>query len=81
SMKHYKRATIIGERTRGAAHWKETYKFPDQGIFLEIPVARPINPVTQKGWEGEGVKPDVEITENKALEKAHEIALKNKQPN
>ena len=78
SMKHYNRATVVGEFTRGAAHWKETYKFPDLGIFLEIPVARPINPVTKKGWEGEGVKPDIEISEKEAFEKAYEIALEGK---
>jgi len=78
TMKHYNRAIIVGESTRGAAHWVETYKFPHLGIFLEIPVARPINPVTQKGWEGEGIHPDVEVVAEQALEKAHELILKRK---
>ena len=77
-MQSYKRATIIGERTRGAAHWKECFKFPDAGIFLEIPVARPINPITKKGWEGEGVRPDIDISEKDALDKAYKLALENK---
>ncbi|MCP4726918.1 MAG: S41 family peptidase [bacterium] len=78
TMKNYKRATIIGERTRGAAHWKETYKFPDQDIFLEIPVARPINPVTKKGWEGVGVKPDIAVSERLALDRALKLARERK---
>ena len=78
SMKNYNRATVVGEYTRGAAHWKETYKFPDLDIFLEIPVARPINPVTKKGWEGEGVQPDIEVPATEALDKAIKLALENK---
>ena len=75
-MKNYNRATIVGEHTRGAGHWVETYKFPELGIFLEIPVARPINPITQKGWEGTGIIPDIEISEDKAFDKAFTLAIK-----
>jgi len=78
SMKHYKRATVIGESTRGAAHWKETYKFSSLGIFAEIPVARPINPITKKGWEKEGVKPNIEISEKEAFDKAYKLSLDKK---
>ena len=75
TMKNYKRALIVGDNTRGAAHWKETFKLPDLGIFLEIPVAKPINPVTGKGWEAVGVQPDVIISPDEALQKAHVLAL------
>ncbi len=75
-MKNYNRATIVGEHTRGAGHWVETYKFSELGIFLEIPVARPINPITKKGWEGTGIIPDIKISEDKALDKAVALALK-----
>ena len=78
TMKHYNRAIVIGEQTRGAAHWKETYKFPSLGIFAEIPVAHPINPVTKMSWEGEGVKPDVEIAADEALKVAVQKALDEK---
>ncbi|MBN2172386.1 MAG: hypothetical protein JW819_13785 [Candidatus Krumholzibacteriota bacterium] len=74
ALKHYGRATIVGESTRGAAHWKETYQFPEVGIFLEIPVARPINPVTGCGWEGVGVQPDVMVPAEDALETAQRLA-------
>ena len=74
-MKNYYRATIIGQKTRGAAHWKETFTIPDLGIFLEIPVARPINPVTGTDWERTGIIPDILVPEDKALEHAlHLIA-------
>ena len=73
SMQGYERATLVGENTRGAAHWVESYPFPDQGIFLEIPVARPINPVTGEGWEGEGVAPDVRVNPADALNEALKI--------
>jgi hypothetical protein len=72
SMKHYQRATIIGETTRGAGHWKESFQYPQLGIFLEIPVARPINPVTNTGWEHTGISPEIKCRADEALE----IALK-----
>ena len=76
TMKNYNRAILVGENTRGAAHWNESYQFPELGIFLEIPVARPINPVTQKGWQGIGVIPDVVVPEEEALDKAYILASK-----
>lgn len=79
-MKNYKRAVIIGDKTAGAAHWAEYYKYPDLDIFLKIPVARPINPITKKDWEGVGVIPDLEIPESKALEIAYLRALKDIEP-
>ena len=78
TMKNYKRATIVGEHTRGAGHWNETFKYSEMDIFLEIPVARPINPVTGKGWELTGILPDIEIAEDRAFEKAYELALTEK---
>jgi len=37
------------------------------------PFARAINPITQTNWEGVGVKPDVEVDSDKALEKVIEL--------
>ena len=74
-MKHYQKATIVGESTRGAAHWKVTFKFLLLEIFAEIPVAKSINPVTKRDWEGEGIKPDIEIPANEALDAAIKLAL------
>ena len=74
-LKNYKIATIIGENTRGAAHWAEYFYFPAQKIEIKIPVARPINPVTKTNWEKIGIKPDIEIPEYKALDQAYILAL------
>lgn len=74
-LKNYHRATIIGETTRGAAHWAEYFYYPSLKIEIKMPVARPINPVTKTNWEGVGVKPDMEIPECKALDKAYLLAL------
>ena len=70
-----KRVTIVGEMTGGGAH-------PGGGIpvgehfVVFIPSGRAINPITKTNWEGTGVKPDVEVAADKALETAHELAVK-----
>ncbi|MBN1340263.1 MAG: S41 family peptidase [Bacteroidales bacterium] len=69
-MKNFNRATIVGQNTKGAAHWKETFVLREHGIFLEIPVAYPLNPVTGRDWEGSGIAPDISVSANQALEKA-----------
>lgn len=74
-LKNYNRAIIIGETTKGAAHWVEYYYFPSLNIEIKLPVARPINPVTGTNWEKTGIKPDIEIEEYKAYNKSYVIAL------
>jgi C-terminal processing protease CtpA/Prc len=74
TLQSYGRAKLVGENTRGAGHWVESYPYPDQGIFLEIPVARPINPVTKKGWEHSGIAPDVSVNPAEALDVALRLA-------
>ena len=41
-----------------------------------VPAGRAINPVTKTNWEGTGVKPDVAVAADEALDKAHELAVK-----
>jgi len=74
TLQIYGRARLVGENTRGAGHWVESFPYPDQGIFLEIPVARPINPVTKKGWEYSGIAPDVRVNPAEALDIALRLA-------
>jgi len=74
TLQSYGRARLVGENTRGAGHWVESFPYPDQGIFLEIPVARPINPVTKTGWEYSGIVPDVSVDPAKALDIALRLA-------
>lgn len=73
NLKNLKRGTIVGETTGGGAH-------PVMGVGLgkrfsmSMPFARAINPITNTNWEGVGVKPDVAVSANEALDKAIELA-------
>jgi len=85
NMKNLKRATIIGEITGGGAHPGEDFIIGKNYVMF-IPFGRAINPVTKKNWEGVGVKPDITVSKEIALNKAHYIALeklikKAKDPN
>lgn len=69
-----KRATIVGETTGGGAHPGDIY-YVDDNFVMFLPTGNAINPVTKTNWEGTGVKPDVEISSEKALDKARLLAL------
>lgn len=69
-----KRGTIIGERTGGGAHPGGTVPVADHYMIF-IPTGRAINPITKTNWEGTGVKPDVEVSADKALDTACEMAV------
>jgi hypothetical protein len=68
-----KRATIVGETTGGGAHPGKGHRINDH-FMMFVPTGRAINPVTKTNWEGTGVKPDVEVPAEKALETAHSKA-------
>ena len=69
SLKRTGRATLIGETTRGAGHYGGGVPLGGgYGVF--IPVGRTFDPDTNQGWEGSGVKPDVEVPADKALDEA-----------
>ncbi|KAL2802784.1 ClpP/crotonase-like domain-containing protein [Aspergillus granulosus] len=53
-----KRATIIGEKTAGAANLPRACVLPDDFV-LWVPHKYPVCPVTGGNWEGVGVEPDV----------------------
>lgn len=74
-LQQQKRATVIGETTRGGAHPGET-KPVNERFLLWIPMARVIDPISKTNWEGVGVKPDIETTKEQALITAHIEALK-----
>jgi hypothetical protein len=68
-----KRGLIIGEVTGGGAN--PGGMFPaGNGIAVFIPTGRAINPITKTNWEGVGVKPDIEVPADDALDKALELA-------
>jgi hypothetical protein len=63
------RATIVGETTGGGAHPVRPIAISN-GFVGNIPFARAINPITKKNWEAVGVKPDVQIAADSALDYA-----------
>lgn len=75
NMLTQKRATLIGEVTGGGANPGGGNIINDRFVIF-IPTGRAINPITKTNWEGTGVKPDIEIEADKALDKAHEEAKK-----
>jgi C-terminal processing protease CtpA/Prc len=76
NLQSQKRATLIGETTRGGAHPSDTYQVGPQ-VDVRIPRARSINPVTGTNWEGVGVVPDVLAPAEKALDIGYANALRH----
>ena len=81
NLQALKRATVIGETTKGGAHITRSFRISD--LFkAKIPWGRSINPITGTNWEGVGVIPDIEVDPDDALdvalEKAREEANKRR---
>jgi hypothetical protein len=68
------RATIVGEVTRGGAHAREGFRVHPH-LEATISVARGVNPISGGNWEGTGVTPDVAVSAEHALDRAHQLAL------
>ncbi|HEV2567932.1 S41 family peptidase [Sphingomonas sp.] len=69
------RVTVVGETSGGGAHPFEYRPISNQ-FFLSLPERRSINPITCTDWQGKGVKPDVEVPADRALEEALALARK-----
>lgn len=72
-LKTQKRATLVGETTGGGAHPVSGHRIDDH-FMIGVPEGRPINPITQKDWEGTGVEPDVKVKADDALTTAQKLA-------
>lgn len=72
-LKTQKRAILVGETTGGGAHPVSGHRIDDH-FMIGVPEGRPINPVTQKDWEGTGVEPDVKVKAEDALTTAQKLA-------
>ena len=71
ALKRTKRATLIGETTAGAGHYGGMEPLDkDFTSAAFIPVGRTFDPDTGEGWEGVGVKPDVEVAADQAFGEA-----------
>lgn len=73
NLKNLKRGTIVGETTGGGAHPVMPVTL-GKTMYITMPFARAINPITKTNWEGVGVKPDVAVSAKLALDKAVELA-------
>jgi hypothetical protein len=69
-----RRATVVGEVTGGAAHPSLVEKLATNFLVV-VPNSRVINMVTHTDWEGTGVKPDVAVPADRALDVAYLAAL------
>ena len=69
SMKASKRATIVGERSKGGAN-PGGYEAIGKYFDIRIPSARAINPLQEGNWEGVGIIPDHEVLAKDALNTA-----------
>jgi hypothetical protein len=70
-----KRATIVGEKSRGAANPVDELNFPDLSITVAVSISEVTSPVTGTGWEGIGIKPDIDVPAESALPAACRDAM------
>jgi hypothetical protein len=72
-LKALKRATVIGEASGGGAHPFEYRKLTTHFV-LWLVTGRSVNPITGTNWQGTGVKPDVSVAADEALETVYALA-------
>jgi C-terminal processing protease CtpA/Prc len=72
-LKMLKRATLVGETTRGSAHAGVFHRIDDH-FGMAIPEEKAINPFAAADWEGVGVEPDVKVKAADALQAATRLA-------
>ena len=73
SLKRTHRATLIGETTRGAGNFGRPASL-GFGYSAFIPTGRTFDPDTGESWEGVGVKPDMAVPADNALDEALKLA-------
>jgi len=75
-LKNQNRATIIGEKTRGAAHRTHLFSINSAKLDVAVPVGTTIDPVSGHDWEGIGVEPDIRAPSGRAMDIAYGEALR-----
>ena len=73
-VKNFKLGPIVGEKTAGAGN-RNVMMMTQDGFQISISVATALHAVTNRGWEGNGIEPDVPSTKADALRTAHVTAL------
>ena len=69
-LQNLKRATVIGQRTKGGAHDSKILSFPSESLFIQMPFSEAVDPITKKTWEGVGIEPDIIVESKKAKQVA-----------
>ena len=73
NLRTQRRATLVGETTRGGANPGGLFPIDDR-FEMVIPTGRAINPITGTNWEGVGVVPHIPVPAARALTTALELA-------
>ncbi|GAA3681736.1 peptidase S41-like protein [Lentzea atacamensis] len=76
NLQQNKRATLIGETTRGGAHPGDRYRVGPH-LKSSIPNGRAINPISGTNWEAVGVVPHIEVPADEAFDVAYKKALEH----
>ena len=88
-LKHLGRATVVGERSSGAANHSATIALEVWGdqdevligsYTLILPNAQTVNSKSGRSWEGDGVLPDVATGRDNAMGEAHVRAIRAAHP-
>jgi len=74
SLQELERATIVGQRTTGAAHPVDRFRIDDRFV-VQLPIGKIFGPVSGEDFEGGGVAPDRLVESHAALETAYALAL------
>ncbi len=77
-MKATGRALTVGEATGGGGHFGDTVRLTED-FTMFLPMGRTFDPRTGKGWEAEGIFPDIESMDEDAVDAAvmHFTALQS----
>jgi hypothetical protein len=74
TLKHFNKATIIGQKTYGIANPVQAIKI-NKYFIGRFSMSRIINPITNTNWELVGVIPDIKSSLDASLDVAHTKAL------
>jgi C-terminal processing protease CtpA/Prc len=75
-LQQCKRATLVGETTMGAANFHYPYRVSAH-LMSTVPSGYPVDPVSGGHWEGTGVRPDIPVPAELALDTAYRLALQH----
>jgi tetratricopeptide (TPR) repeat protein len=66
TLKHYNKAIVVGETTKGGANRTKRINLNDN-FSISVPYIKAIHPVTKTNWEGKGVEPTIKTSKKDAF--------------